>query len=441
MQIQRKTVDGMLEELTLSIKLEDYQQNVIKELKKLRQREQVPGFRQGNAPMQLIEKKYKKAVVFEEVEKQADEYLNSYLKDNNIRLLIHDITPNEEDIKKLLDGTTTDYELHYNIVVVPELNTEISKQDKLSYSKVSLTNEDIENLYQQYRKRWGTYKEVESIEDNDFLKVSIKQVNVDEGTTPYILDDSSFLVSSIKDENIKKQLIGKKVNYSFTANLKQVFEVDEARYILKFQTKEDERLNGEYECTVKKIQRHFPAEENQDFFAKFGKNINSIELVKETIKKNEEFKIEYYCDNKFSNDVRKYLLEKYHSLSLPEDFLFNYAKAGRKKDEPEINKEDVIEQYKFWTILINFQNQCKWELNQTDITNNLKVRERIFLSQYGMEFIDDETLTQIVNERIQRHDSFDAEYATLIRYMSDYIKSNATIDYVDMTYDELLKKP
>ena len=73
----------------------DYQPQVDKSLKNIRQKAQVPGFRPGMVPMSLVKKMYGKSVIADEVNKLLSEKVYAYIKDNNINILGEPM-PNEE---------------------------------------------------------------------------------------------------------------------------------------------------------------------------------------------------------------------------------------------------------------------------------------------------------------------------------------------------------
>ena len=67
MNVSLQNIDKVSAELTVKLEKADYQEKVDKELKSLRQKAQIPGFRKGMVPTSLIKKMYGKSVIAEVV--------------------------------------------------------------------------------------------------------------------------------------------------------------------------------------------------------------------------------------------------------------------------------------------------------------------------------------------------------------------------------------
>ena len=77
MNVSLQNIDKVSALLTIKLEKADYQEQVEKSLKNIRQKAQVPGFRQGMVPMSLVKKMYAKSVMAEEV-------LNQILREHTI---------------------------------------------------------------------------------------------------------------------------------------------------------------------------------------------------------------------------------------------------------------------------------------------------------------------------------------------------------------------
>ena len=95
MNVSLQNIDKVSALLTVKLEKADYQPQVDKSLKNIRQKAQVPGFRPGMVPMSLVKKMYGKSVIADEVNKLLSEKVYAYIKDNNINILGEPM-PNEE---------------------------------------------------------------------------------------------------------------------------------------------------------------------------------------------------------------------------------------------------------------------------------------------------------------------------------------------------------
>ena len=78
MNVSLQNIDKVSAELTVKIEKADYQEQVEKSLKTIRQKANVPGFRPGMVPMGLIKKQYGKAVLADEVNKVLQDKVYDY---------------------------------------------------------------------------------------------------------------------------------------------------------------------------------------------------------------------------------------------------------------------------------------------------------------------------------------------------------------------------
>ena len=82
--INNDSVRGIIR---LEIVKSDYEANVDKELRRFRQKANLPGFRKGMVPMNMIKKMYGKHVLVDEVNKLVSENLFKYIRENNLDIL------------------------------------------------------------------------------------------------------------------------------------------------------------------------------------------------------------------------------------------------------------------------------------------------------------------------------------------------------------------
>ena len=97
MNVSLQNIDKVSALLTVKLEKADYQPQVDKSLKNIRQKAQVPGFRPGMVPMSLVKKMYGKSVIADEVNKLLSEKVYAYIKDNNINICLLYTSPSPRD--------------------------------------------------------------------------------------------------------------------------------------------------------------------------------------------------------------------------------------------------------------------------------------------------------------------------------------------------------
>ncbi len=87
MNITKEEINPTHAVVRIKIAPDDWKPKVDKTLKDYRKTANIPGFRPGMVPMSIINKRYGKAVLVEEINTLLSDSLSKYIKDN--QLLAH----------------------------------------------------------------------------------------------------------------------------------------------------------------------------------------------------------------------------------------------------------------------------------------------------------------------------------------------------------------
>ena len=213
MNVSFQNIDKVSGLLTVKLEKADYQEKVDKSLKTFRQKAQIPGFRKGMVPMNLVKKMYGKSVIAEEVNKLLSEKVYDYIKSNNVNMLGEPL-PNEEKQQVIDFDTMEEFEFVFDIALAPEFKAEVSNTDKVDYYTIEVTDEMVENQVKAYTQRNGKYDQVSAYEDNDMLKGLIAELdengNTKEGGIQ--VEGAVLMPSYMKNEEQKAIFANAKVN-------------------------------------------------------------------------------------------------------------------------------------------------------------------------------------------------------------------------------------
>ena len=144
MQITKTDIDQLNAKLTLVVEPADYEEKVAKELRNIRQKAQIPGFRPGKVPASLIQKQYGKAVLAEEMNKVIGEGLYGYIHENKLNILGEPLS-NDEETPELDFDNQTSFTFVFDIALAPEFNCKLNGNNKLTWYDVEVTDEMVEN--------------------------------------------------------------------------------------------------------------------------------------------------------------------------------------------------------------------------------------------------------------------------------------------------------
>ena len=155
MQINQSELKDLKAVVTLVIEPADYQEEVAKQLKEVRHKAQMPGFRPGMVPASLVKKMYGKGILADVLNKLVGENLQKHIEDNKIQIL-GDPLPSEESPKIDLDNEDT-FTFLFDIAVAPEFDAKLNGKNKLPEYTIEPTEEMIDKQVEAYTNRFGEY--------------------------------------------------------------------------------------------------------------------------------------------------------------------------------------------------------------------------------------------------------------------------------------------
>lgn len=155
MKIEQSELKDLKAVVTLTIEPADYQEEVAKQLKEVRHKAQMPGFRPGMVPAGLVKKMYGKGILADVLNKLVGEHLQKHIEDNKIQIL-GDPLPSEESPKIDLDNEDT-FTFLFDIAVAPEFEAKLNGKNKLPEYTIEPTEEMINKQVEAYTNRFGEY--------------------------------------------------------------------------------------------------------------------------------------------------------------------------------------------------------------------------------------------------------------------------------------------
>ena len=406
MNIVKENIDDLNALLKVEIRKTDYEEKVEKVLKDYRKKANVKGFRPGMVPIGLVKKMYGKAVQLDEVNKLISDSVHQYLQDEKIDIL-GDPLPIADPENPVDFDTQEDFSFSFELGLAPQFELNLSKKNKVDQYQITIDEKMKNDHIENYTRRFGKFVECEEAGEKDMLNGDIEEIIHSEKELK--AENARLSVDLVKDEEIKKQFIGKKAGDEITFDIRKAFPNDfEIAGILNKKKEEADAINGDFKFTIKTVNRFEPAETNQDLFNKvYGEGI--INSEDEFMKKVEEEitgSLKRESDYKLMLDLKKLALEK-SEFTLPEEFLKKWLlKVNEKATSEQIEKE-----------FDSFRNDLKWQLIRNKIAkdNEIKITEedlekeaavitRYQFQQYGLFYATDEQINNYAKEMLKRED-------------------------------------
>lgn len=415
MNVSLQNIDKVSALLTIKLEKADYQEQVEKSLKNIRQKAQVPGFRQGMVPMSLVKKMYAKSVMAEEVNKLLSERVYGYIKENNLNILGEPL-PNVDKQPQIDFDTMEEFDFLFDIALAPEFKAEVAATDKVDYYTVDVTDEMVDNQIKSYTQRNGKYDQVDAYQENDMLKGLLAELdeagNTKEGGIQ--VEGAVMMPSYMKNEAQKAIFAAAKVNDVLTFNPNEAYEGHEAEIasLLKIEKEAAAEVKSNFSFQVEEITRFVEGDLNQELFdLVFGKDVVTTEeefraKVKESIAS--QFVAD--SDYKFLLDARKVIEAKVGKLEYPDALLKRIMLLNNTdKGEEFVNEnyDKSVEELTWHFIKEQLVQQAEIKVEQEDVLNMAKDATRAQFAQYGMLSVPEDILENYAKEMLKKKESID----------------------------------
>ena len=450
MNITQEKVDALNAVVKININPEDYQPRVDKAIKENAKKAKLPGFRPGMVPAAHIKKMYGKSILVDEINNLLSDTLNKYIDEQKLEVLGQPL-PKVDDEKEYNWDFNDNFEFNYELGLAPQFEINFSSKDKTTQYVIKVDDETLASRIKNIRRSYGKMTNPDVSADDDVLYADLAQLSPDgsvfEGG---ISNTTSVRLDQIKDEKIKKSLIGLKKGDVVTLDIQKAFdnEAPKVAALLKIEEDEAAELKSKFQLTVKNVNRLEESDLNQEFFDKlFGEGTVTTE-AEFTAKITEEIETMMVQDSerKLQDDIYKLSVAKV-DFNLPDEFLKRWLKATNEKlSDEELNGgyNDFATNLK-WTLIENkIIKDGQIEIKYDEVFALAKVRLDQQFRMYSPQPIPDEQLGQYTVQYLQNKENANKIFEEVKALkVFDYIKSVITLDKKDILYtdfSELVKE-
>ena len=352
-----------LSDLELCIKVDiaetDYQESVKKQLKDYQKKATVPGFRKGMAPMGLIERMYKGAIVGDTVQNTLNTSLFKYIDDEKLHILGMPMS-NDEKTGDVDFAHQKDFTFYFDVAVAPEFEIAWDKV-QVVYNQIKVSAKEVDAEVNNITSRYGKFESPETIGAGDI--VYGKLVELDKKGAPKeggVDTFTSLNLLNLKDAELLPLFEGKKAEDKIVFNLYKAFPVADIERALRMDNATAKKFKSDVELTVSGVSRIIPHELNDELYGKVfpGQTFKDEAAFRKALQKEIEKANNEQSDWLYVNQVRQALVDGFDA-KLPESFLKRwFASRGDKDVTPETIEADWTEKY---------LPSLKWELIESKL--------------------------------------------------------------------------
>jgi len=303
-------VSSTQKEIKIEIEPEEVREVYNKVSKKYAKAAQVPGFRKGFAPVDIVRLRFKDEIKSEVLQELVSSRVNEAIQENNINPLTepHLHLDDAENIK--VNGSQP-ISLHVNVEVMPEIPTPEYKNFEITRRVRPLGEGELESVIDERRKQYSSLIPVEdrASEEGDTVVVDL------EGTFEGEPDSEPITASNLEiplgDEVIEK---------AFTENLIGVKTDEDKNFTVSYAEEfTSPALAGKtvnYKAKIKSIGKVELPELDDEWAQSLGEDFSSMSDLRERLSKDLEFVSVSEAENRLRSELIAQLIEK-HDFEVP----------------------------------------------------------------------------------------------------------------------------
>ena len=440
MNVVEEKIDDLNAVLRISVTPEDYQEKVDGIIKQYRKDANIPGFRPGKTPLSLIQKKYGKSILADELNKLINDSLNNFIQSNNLEILGNPLPKDDEEVKGDFNNPS-DFEFAYEIALAPSFELDINKKQKFDYLTVDIDKAMLDKEVDNLARRYGKLVDSEKVSERDMV---IGTFTSKDGT---ISNSSTISMEFVEDDKVSKSIIGSAIGDVLSLDPTKVSKDEkDLAAMLGIEESEIENLPKALDFKVTEIKTMIPAAIDQELFDKlFGPDtVKSEEELREKIKSDLTNMFQNDSDKLFSQKVTDTIIEK-TKFELPEKFLKRWIQQSSKE---EISAEEIEADFD------NYKKSLKWQLIQNKIIkdNNMQVQAPEVMeytkgllvnqyAQYGMPAPEDKELEEQAKNVLSNQEEANKIYENIYGFkIMSFFKENVKLNEKALPYDKFIEE-
>ena len=443
--VARENIGVLNDKIVVKVSKEDYFPTFEKKLKEYSKTVNMPGFRKGMVPQGMIKKMYGPSIYTDEVLKTVEKQLYTYLDTEKPEIFAQPLAL-DADIRKLDLNNPSEYEFGFEIGLKPAFEIPAIDQAPLTFHKVKVTEEMVQEEVERMQQKGGKLSDIESINDDEnALNILFTEVdeagNVIEGG----IEKENSLLLKYFTPAFQAELKGKAKDATLTTQLSKALEGEKLEAVLQDLgfTKDDTAAADKYfKLTIVKIGQLEKRELDETFFGEVfpGAAIATEAEFRQKLKE----EIEQYWDgqsrNQLHDQLYHYLLDHTH-MEFPAEFLKRWLQTGsqeRKTAEEAEAEFPVFSSQLKWTLISDkIIKENKLEVSQEELKESMRVE---VMRYFGTMNLGEDTswLDSYIDRMLKDEKQVDASYRRLITdKLFTWAQSQAKPQEKEVTPEEL----
>lgn len=366
MNITEEKIDSLNSRLKVSLSPDDYKPHVDAAIRKYKKKMNMPGFRPGMVPDNLVRKMYGKSVLAEELNRLVSESVDKYINDNKLAILGNPLPDQANDLEDL--EKEGDFEFSFDMGLAPEFQLNLPPAHTFTRYEIQVSDQDVTDEAEKVYRRNGEFIQPEKIDSDCSVYGTLTELDQSGQVLNGGVSNQAFLmISKLSDS---KGFIGLQSGDTVVFNPSQTISLpEEARYLLGL--KEGQTIpSSDFSMQIERINKSLKASPGPELFEKlYGPDtVKTEEEFLDRIRQEIAEGYRYESEHQLRHELEDFLLHE-SRIDLPHDFLKRWLKHSNEK----ISDEQLEKEYG------SYARDLKWRL----------IESRIFKEQ-GMEITKEE---------------------------------------------------
>ena len=413
-------------EVEVSLSYDEIRSEIEGEVKKEASKIQVPGFRKGKVPKQIIKQRFGDTLEFEASEKVANSRFWQLAKENNLR-------PIGQPVMTDLDfNIEKHFKFKVKYEVLPEIDVKDYTGQLIEVPDLNVKPEDVEKEIDNLLRSNSSQEEADAIGDDDNFLLDVELTRMDESGQPVADSKPEKMQIDLSNENvhpdIKANSRGKKVGEKFK------FHFHDERMVTNKEGQDEKVVEHfDYEVLILGIKKIVLPELNEDLIKKATKDKLSTEAELRTeIEKN----IQNYYDQRADEFTRNRLIGLIiikNDFTPPSFMVESILDEMVKSEEERLKKQGmkkVDTKYLKEYLQPSALNEVKWY----QLKNEIQKKENLEVTEKELEELavkDAEKTGLPVDKLINYYKSSNQVERMLDKKLFDFLKEKNEIKKVN----------
>ncbi|HIF49328.1 MAG TPA: hypothetical protein EYQ68_05465 [Cytophagales bacterium] len=405
MKITKTKISKIESTIHFVLEKKDYINQYESKLKELKKKANLKGFRPGMVPIQLLKKMYGKGLLFEELNKIVSNKINSYIKDEKIKIIGEPI-PQGNNLEDTNIDNINNFDFDFKIGHLSDFKTEsFTKKSKYTLHKIKVEKQIVDETVKNLQTQYANIENLKKVTNKSSV---YGEISYDNKTKKTLLEIEKL------DNKETNKIIGKSINDIISIDLLKLTKNNNEKISQILGEKIDIKNSpNKVSIKIENIIEKSPAMINSELFDKiFGiGKIKTIKKFDNEIKKSLSANYLRESELLLNREIEKNLVSKYN-IEVPTNYVKDWI---TKNNDEKTSKKLLNEQFE------QYCNQIKWSYIVDDIIDKNSIK------------IENEEIVSLAKHQIQNQlqgSGIQEVNKDINKFVDNYLKHNNGENYL-----------